>query len=70
MFDCHNYSELKKVKLVATEFSDHAFTWWDQLMTSRRRCGERLIETWEDMKAVMRKRFVLPPRLISEFAES
>ena len=58
MFDCHNYSEAKKVKLAAVEFSGYAITWWDQLMISRRRNGERPINTWADMKAVMRKRFV------------
>ncbi|XP_062075289.1 uncharacterized protein LOC133779331 [Humulus lupulus] len=37
VFDCHNYSELKKVK---------------------RRNGERPIETWEELKAIMRRRFI------------
>lgn len=58
VFDCHNYSEVKKVKLVAIEFSNYAIVWWDQLVTSKRRNGERSIETWDEMKAVMRKRFV------------
>ncbi|XP_057789811.1 uncharacterized protein LOC131006667, partial [Salvia miltiorrhiza] len=58
MFDCHNYSELKKVKLAAIEFSDYALVWWDQLVTSRRRNSEPPIQTWQEMKAVMRKRFV------------
>ncbi|XP_052478585.1 uncharacterized protein LOC128034050 [Gossypium raimondii] len=58
VFECHNYSENKKVKLAAIEFSDYAIVWWDQLVTSRRRNGERPISTWAEMKAVMRKRFV------------
>jgi hypothetical protein len=45
VFDCHNYSE-------------YAITWWDQLVTNRRRNRERPIDTWEEMKVVMRKRFV------------
>ena len=36
IFECHNYSEAKKVKLAAIEFSDYAMVWWDQLTTSRR----------------------------------
>ena len=28
IFDCHNYSEAKKVKLAVIEFSDYAITWW------------------------------------------
>ncbi|XP_040955925.1 uncharacterized protein, partial [Gossypium hirsutum] len=58
VFECHNYSESKKVKLAAIEFSDYAMIWWDQLTTSRRRNGERPISTWTEMKAVMRKRFI------------
>ncbi|XP_016733447.1 uncharacterized protein [Gossypium hirsutum] len=58
VFECHNYSKSKKVKLVAIEFSDYAMIWWDQLTTSRRRNGERPISTWTEMKAVMRKRFI------------
>ncbi|GKU89681.1 hypothetical protein SLEP1_g3787 [Rubroshorea leprosula] len=58
VFDCHNYSEEKKVKLAAVEFTDYAVVWWDQLVLSRRRNRERLVDTWEEMKAVMRKRFV------------
>ncbi|KAL5776923.1 hypothetical protein ACOSP7_009849 [Xanthoceras sorbifolium] len=58
VFDCHEYSELKKVKLAAIEFTDYAIVWWDQLIVSRRRNGERPIETWEEMKTVMRRRFI------------
>ena len=41
VFDCHNYSELKKVKLAAIEFTDYAIVWWDQLCINRRRNAER-----------------------------
>ncbi|XP_052477129.1 uncharacterized protein LOC128032557 [Gossypium raimondii] len=58
VFECHNYSEGKKVKLAAIEFSDYVMIWWDQLTTSRRRNGERPISTWTEMKAVMRRRFI------------
>ncbi|KAH9680244.1 hypothetical protein KPL71_026482 [Citrus sinensis] len=57
VFDCHNYSEEKKVKLVAVEFTDYAIIWWDQLVLSRRRNRERPINTWKEMKAIMRRRF-------------
>ena len=58
IFYCHNYLEAKKVKLVVIEFSDYAITWWDQLVITRRRNRERPIETWDEMKSLMRKRFV------------
>jgi hypothetical protein len=40
IFDCHNYSEEKKVKLAVIEFTDYAIIWWDQLVTNRRRNHE------------------------------
>ncbi|KAF7802554.1 Transposon Ty3-G Gag-Pol polyprotein [Senna tora] len=58
VFDCHNYSEEKKVKLAAVAFTDYAIVWWDQLIVSRRRNFERPIDNWEDMKSVLRRRFV------------
>ena len=59
VFYCHNYSENKKVKLAAIGFSDYATVWWDQLVFNMRRNREPYVETWEEMKMVMRKRFVL-----------
>ena len=58
MFDCHNYSEEKKVKLAVIEFIDYAIIWWDQLVTNRRRNNERPVETWGELKALMRRRFI------------
>ena len=58
VFDCHNYLELKKLKLATIEFSDYAIVWWDQLVVNRRRNREYPIETWEEMKIEMRKWFV------------
>jgi len=58
IFECHNYSEVKKVKLAAVEFTDYALVWWDQLLVTRRRTREGPIQTWAEMKAIMRQRFV------------
>ena len=57
-FDCHNYSEEKRIKLAAVAFTDYAIVWWDQLVSSRRRNHEAGIGSWEEMKALLRKRFV------------
>ncbi|PKI63647.1 hypothetical protein CRG98_015965 [Punica granatum] len=54
VFDCHNYLEEKKVKLVAVEFIDYAIVWWDKLVKERIRNHKRPIETWEEVKTVMR----------------
>jgi hypothetical protein len=58
VFDCHNYSEEKKVKLAVIEFINDAIIWWDQLVTNRRRNNERPVETWGELNAIMRRRFV------------
>jgi hypothetical protein len=58
IFDFHNYSKEKKVKLVVIEFTDYAIIWWDQLVTNRRKNPERPVETWGELKALMRRRFV------------
>ena len=58
VFDCHNYSEIKMVKLAVIEFSNYAILWWDQLVLNKRLNREPAVETWEDMKRAMRKRFV------------
>ena len=58
VFDCHNYSEEKKVKLAVIEFTDYAIIWWDQLVTNRRRNNEGPVETWGELKAIMRRRVV------------
>ncbi|KAJ4710334.1 Mutant gag-pol polyprotein [Melia azedarach] len=58
VFDCHNYFEKTKVKLAAVEFIDYASIWWDQLVINRRRNREKSIQSWEEMKLVMRRRFI------------
>ena len=58
VFECHNYTEEKKVKLAAVEFTYYASVWWDQYTTTRRRSGEGPVVTWFDMKTIMRKRYV------------
>ncbi|KAG2411297.1 hypothetical protein I3760_Q013700, partial [Carya illinoinensis] len=48
IFECHNYSEEKKMKLAVIEFTDYAIIWWDQLVTNRRRNYERGSRSVED----------------------
>jgi hypothetical protein len=58
VFHCHNYSEEKKVKLAVIEFTDYVIIWWDQLVTNKRRNYERPVETWGELKALIKRRFV------------
>ena len=55
IFECHNYSEEKKVKLVVIKFTDYAIIWWDKLVMNRMRNHERPIETWGEIKASIRR---------------
>ena len=50
IFECHNYSEAKKVKLTVVQFYDYGIIWWDQLCKDKHRNDERPIETWLEMK--------------------
>ncbi|KAL4279036.1 hypothetical protein GQ457_03G017300 [Hibiscus cannabinus] len=58
IFECHNYSERKKIQIAALEITHYAINWWNQLTVNRRRNGERPVSTWDEMKAIMRKRFI------------
>jgi hypothetical protein len=58
IFNCHTYTNLQKVQVAALEFKEYALVWWDQIVKDRRRYGEPQIETWEEMKRIMRRRFV------------
>ena len=48
----------KKVKLIVVEFPDYVIVWWDQLVLNKRWNREPAVETREEMKRVMQKRFV------------
>lgn len=43
VFECQNYTEEKKVKFDATEFSEYTFNWWEQIMHKRRHSGIALV---------------------------
>jgi hypothetical protein len=58
IFECHNFSEKKKVRLTTFEFTEYANMWWYQVTTNRRRDGELPVSTWAEMKTIMRMEFV------------
>ncbi|KAG7548172.1 Zinc finger CCHC-type [Arabidopsis suecica] len=58
VFVCQQYTKENKVKVAATEFYDYALSWWDQIVTTKRRLGDDPVETWNQLKAIMRRRFV------------
>ena len=54
IFDCHTYLEERNIKLVVVEFTDYVISWWDKFILSGRRNHKRPIDTWDEMKAIMR----------------
>lgn len=58
VFYCHNYSEEKRVKLSIVEFTDYAIIWQGRVVTSRKRNYKQPISTQDELKAMIRKRFV------------
>ncbi|CAN0904148.1 hypothetical protein LINGRAHAP2_LOCUS22930 [Linum grandiflorum] len=56
-FECHNYSEQKKVIVATIEFTSYASIWWKQQRRSQERNGAK-IHSWAMMKRLMRNKFV------------
>ena len=54
----NDYPKEQKVKLAATTFSDYAFVWWKKNQREMKREEGREIDTWTEMRWVMRKRYV------------
>ena len=58
IFRIHNLADPKRVNLACVEFSGYALTWWNQLQENQLLLGRDHIDTWEEMKQAMRRRFV------------
>ena len=49
IFDVHEYSERKKVKLAMVEFSRHASTWWRKTCRTREEQCKKLFYSWSTL---------------------
>ena len=58
VFEYQEYSEVRKYKLTALEFTDYVNLWRENLKAQHRRDGEEVIRSWRVMKRVMKKCFV------------
>ncbi|KAK7379836.1 hypothetical protein VNO78_34256 [Psophocarpus tetragonolobus] len=58
VFSCNNYNEEQKVRLAAAEFSDYALIWWNKLQRERIRNEEPRVDTWAEMKKIMRRQYI------------
>ncbi|KAI5663963.1 hypothetical protein M9H77_23286 [Catharanthus roseus] len=54
-----SYGDIFKVKLVIAEFSSYALHWWERIVIQRLRNRRQPIETWAELKTLMKERFVL-----------
>jgi hypothetical protein len=59
VFYWYEYTDEKKCKVVALEFTDYTLLWWENFKIQRRRDDEEDITIWTAMKRVIKKRFVL-----------
>ncbi|XP_068480866.1 uncharacterized protein [Phaseolus vulgaris] len=46
------------MKLAAAEFSHYALTWWNKYQRERIRYEKPMVNTWTEMKRIMRKRYI------------
>ena len=58
IFRLQNYEEEKKIVMASLEFQDYVLIWWEQVLERREARAEPPITTWDEMKDVMRARFV------------
>lgn len=58
VLNCQEYMEANRVKVAAIKFYDYDLSWWDQLVTTKRRIGDDPVETWSQLNTIMRRRFV------------
>jgi len=59
VFACNEYNEEQKMRLVAAEFSNYALTWWNKYQMERIRNEEPIVDSWIEIKRIMRKRYIL-----------
>ncbi|KAL5184696.1 hypothetical protein HKD37_17G048360 [Glycine soja] len=57
-FSYNDYPKEQKVKLAAATFSDYVLVWWKKNQREMKREEGREIDTWTEMRRVMRKRYV------------
>ena len=55
IFRVHNLSDQRRVNLASIEFSGYALTWWNQIQENQLVLGRDHINTWAEMKRVMRR---------------
>ncbi|KAG7572627.1 Retrotransposon gag domain [Arabidopsis suecica] len=60
IFEVYNYTGPKKVVIVVAQLTDKALARWDREVIERRKNRQRQLDSWGDMKELLRRRFVPP----------
>ncbi|KAH6800862.1 hypothetical protein C2S52_001326 [Perilla frutescens var. hirtella] len=58
IFECYDFPEVKKVQLASMKFTGNAASWWENIQNRRHRDRYPPIDSWQEMKDVMRGRFI------------
>ena len=58
IFNRNNFTEERKLKLAVAEFCVYAIIWWTSLKSEWWRNYKEPIEMWEELKTLMRKRYI------------
>lgn len=60
IYECYDYAGPKKVAIAVAQLTEHALSWWNREVTERRKNRQRQLDSWVDMKDLMRRRYVPP----------
>ncbi|PIK33241.1 hypothetical protein BSL78_29947 [Apostichopus japonicus] len=60
IFDHYNQPGPRRVSMAVAQLTDNALIWWDREVSDRRRKRMRPVDSWVDMKDLMRQRYVPP----------
>jgi hypothetical protein len=58
IFEYHEITDHKKVKIVGIKLKGRASAWWEQIQTQRVRFGKKKVQDWSKMKKKLQKQFL------------
>ena len=68
VFEYHDISNHKKVKILGTKLKGRALAWWEQIQTQRVRFGKKKIQDWSKIKTKLQEQFLPFNYLQKQFA--
>ena len=68
VFEYKEVPDEQKVKVIALKLRKYASLWWTNLLAKRARQGKGKIRTWEKMRDKLKRRFLPPNYIQSNYA--